>query len=59
MQQREVRVYLLDALQELDQHVDVAARREILAKHAAEQTEPRDRVPPAEVGDLRDRGVDW
>jgi hypothetical protein len=28
------------------------------AEHAAKQAEPRDRVPPAEVGDLGNRGLD-
>ena len=46
------------ARQELDQHIDVAARRKILAKHAAKQAEPRDRVPPTEVGDLGNRRLD-
>ena len=40
---------------ELDQHIDVAARREVLPEHAPEQAKGRDAVPTSEVGDLGDR----
>jgi hypothetical protein len=56
LRQREVRVSLLRL--ELDEHVDVAVRPEVVAEHGTEQGQPLAMTLPAEVGNAIPRNLD-